>query len=239
MHDLLQGSFSLIYVVISYILGVLILLKYFKFKTRDYIFVGLAWMGISNPWIGDAISFLMIIFIGSTLNPLIYFIVAYAIIPFFILCWLIAFTDLLYPNKQKLLLILYLIFTAIFEIHFFYLLYTDISSIGVFVGIFRIRWSLLMEIYFSLFILTAIISGILFAQVSIKSHNPEVSLKGKLILAAFISFTAAAVTEAFGHLDPLTVVLTRIILISSSIEFYLGFILPRRIRDFFLKEEKA
>jgi len=77
----------------------------------------------------------------------------------------------------------------------------------------------------------------MFARVSIKSHNPEVSLKGKLILAAFISFTVAAVIETFGHLDPLTVVITRSILISSSIEFYLGFILPRRIRNFFLKEE--
>ena len=193
-------------------------------------------MGISNPWIGDAISFLMIIFMESTLNPLIYFIVAYAVIPFFILCWLIAFTDLLYPKRQRLILMIYLIFTVIFEIHFFYLLFTDPSSLGVFVGVFRIRWTLLMEIYFSIFILTAVVSGILFAQVSIKSHNPEVSLKGKLILLAFISFTVAAVIETFGHLDPLTVVITRTILISSSIEFYLGFILPRRIRNLFIKE---
>jgi len=193
-------------------------------------------MGISNPWIGDAISFLMIIFMESTLNPVIYFIIAYGVIPFFILCWLIAFTDLLYPKRQRLILMIYLIFTVIFEIHFFYLLFTDPSSLGVFVGVFRIRWTLLMEIYFSIFILTAVVSGILFAQVSIKSHNPEVSLKGKLILLAFISFTVAAVIETFGHLDPLTVVITRTILISSSIEFYLGFILPRRIRNLFIKE---
>ena len=237
MLDLLQGSFSLIYVIISYILGISILLKYFKFKTRDYIFVGLAWMGISNPWLGDAISFLMIIFLQSTLDPVIYFIVAYALLPFFIFCWLIAFTDLLYPKRQKLILTLFLIFTAIFEIHFFIVLFTDPSSMGIFVGVFRIRWSLFMEIYFSLLILTAIVSGIMFARVSIKSHNPEVSLKGKFILAAFISFTIAAVIETFFHLDPLLVVITRSILISSSIEFYLGFILPRRIRNFFLKEE--
>jgi hypothetical protein len=194
-------------------------------------------MGISNPWIGDAISFLTIIFLESTLDPVIYFIVAYAFIPFFILCWLIAFTDLLYPKIQKLILTIYLIFTAIFEIHFFYLLFTDPSLMGVFVGVFRIRWTLLMEIYFSVFIFTAIITGILFAHISIKSHNPEIRLKGKLILLAFISFTVAAVIETFGHLSPLVVVITRSILISSSIEFYLGFILPRRVRNFFLKEE--
>jgi hypothetical protein len=225
------------YVIISYILGISILLKYFEFKTRDYIFVGLAWMGISNPWLGDAISFLMIIFIEKTLDPKVYFIVAYAIIPFFILCWLIAFTDLLYPHTQLHILIAFLLLTLIFEIYFFYSLFTDMDSLGVFVGIFRIRWGLLMEIFLATFILIVIISGFMFAYVSIKSKNPEVSLKGKLILAAFILFTIAAIIETFGHLDPLTVVITRSVLISSSFVFYLGFILPKPIKNLFLKED--
>lgn len=35
-----------------------------------------------------------------------------------------------------------------------------------------------------------------------------------------------------------TVVITRLILISSSIEFYIGLILPERIKNLILKEEK-
>ena len=219
--DIFQGSLSLVYVIISYILGISILSKYFEFETRDYIFVGVAWMGISNPWLPDAISFIMIVFIQSNLSPEVSFIIGYAILPFFILCWLIAF----------------IIFTISFEIIFFFLLFTDPNLIGIFVGPFQIRWSLLMQIYLCIFISIAVISGIMFARVSIKSHNPEVSLKGKLISAAFISFALAAFIEAFFHLDPLTVVITRSILISSSIEFYLGFILPKWGRNFFLKGE--
>ena len=194
-------------------------------------------MGISNPWLPDAISFLMIIFIQSNLTPEASFVIGYAILPFFILCWLIAFTDLLYPSSQKLMLTIFIIFTISFEIIFFFLLFTDPNLIGIFVGPFQIRWSLLMQIYLCIFISIAVISGIMFARVSIKSHNPEVSLKGKLISAAFISFALAAFIEAFFHLDPLTVVITRSILISSSIEFYLGFILPKWGRNFFLKGE--
>ncbi|MFX1445410.1 MAG: hypothetical protein ACFFHV_18490, partial [Promethearchaeota archaeon] len=137
-------------------------------------------MGISNPWISDAISFLMIIFVETTLDFVIYFIASYAFIPFFIFCWLISFADLLYPKRKTIILMGFLIFTVIFEIHFFYLLFTEPSSLGIFMGIFRIRWSLFMEIYFGIFIFTVLVSGILFAHVSIKSHNPEVSLKGKL-----------------------------------------------------------
>jgi len=212
-------------------------MKYFEFKTRDYIFVGIAWMGISNPWLPDAISFLMIIFIQSNLTPEASFVIGYAILPFFILCWLIAFTDLLYQSSQKIMLIIFIIFTISFEIILFFLLFTNPSLIGIFIGPFQIRWSLFMQIYLVIFILIAIISGIMFARVSIKSHNPEVSLKGKLILAAFISFTLASFIEAFFHLDPLSVVITRCILISSSIEFYLGFILPKWVRNLFLKGE--
>lgn len=235
--DILQGSFSMVYVVISYILGISILLKYFKFKSKDYIFVGIAWIGLSNPWLPDAISFLMIIFLKVSLTPEASFIIGYSIIPFFLFCWLIAITDLLYKVYQKLILASYLILVLIFEITFFSLLLTDSSLIGTFIGPFRIRWTQYMEFLLFILILIILISGILFAQTSIRSHSPEVSLKGKFILLAFISFTIAAFIEAQFHLDPILVVITRSILISSSIEFYIGFILPKRIKFLILKME--
>lgn len=212
-------------------------MKYFEFKTRDYIYVGLAWIGISNPWLPDAISFLMIIFFQTNLTPELSFIIGYALLPFFILCWLIAFTDLLYPESQKKILTVLILFIISFEIMLFYFLITNPDLIGIFVRPFQIRWSVFMQLYLFAFILITVISGVMFARMSIKSQNPEVSLKGKLIFAAFISFTVASFIEAFFHLDPLTVVITRSILISSSIEFYLGFILPKWFRSLFLKRD--
>ena len=94
-----------------------------------------------------------------------------------------------------------------------------------------------MEIYLFFFILVGIITGILFASKSMKSHSQEVRIKGKFLLAAFISFAFAAVIEALFHLEPITVVITRTILISSAIEFYCGFILPKWMRQHFLVEE--
>ena len=48
--DLLQGSFSLIFVLISLSIGFSILFKYFKYKSRLYILVGISWIGVANPW---------------------------------------------------------------------------------------------------------------------------------------------------------------------------------------------
>ena len=235
--DILQGSFSLIFVTISFILGILILLKYFQFKTRDFILVGLSWIGIANAWTPDAISFVMIIFLNTNLSPEASFIIGYSIMPIFLICWLVAFTDLLYEDTQKLILTISIIFSIIFEIFFFYYLFTDTSLIGVFVGPFQIRWSLFMEIYFLILIVILFLTGNLFAYHSIKSKNPEIKLKGKFLFAAFNSYLIGSIIEAMFHLEPITVVITRLILISSAIEFYLGFIMPRKIGHFFLKEK--
>ncbi|MFW9897849.1 MAG: hypothetical protein ACFFDO_01140 [Candidatus Thorarchaeota archaeon] len=195
--------------------------------------LGIGMIGMSNPWLPDAISFLMIIFLNSNLWPEISFIIGYAFLPFVVLCWLMAFTNLYYEEKQKITLIIFCIPFSILEIFFFYLLFTDSTLIGTFVGPFQIRWALFMELFLLCLIAIVIITGVLFTSQSIKSDNLEVKIKGKFLLVAFISFTIAAIIESLFHLDPVTVVITRSILISSAIEFYIGFILPKWIRGFF------
>ena len=83
-----------------------------------------------------------------------------------------------------------------------------------------------------------------FAQNSLKSEDRDVKLKGKLLCAAFITFTIAALLDALlgtiftDPADPLMalmVVLTRVLLIISPIEFYGGFILPKWMRAIFSK----
>ncbi|MFX0070642.1 MAG: hypothetical protein ACFFAO_06085 [Candidatus Hermodarchaeota archaeon] len=192
-------------------------------------------MGISFPWLPDAISFLMIIFFETSLSLNLTIIIGFSLLPFITLCWLIALTDLLFKEKQKIIIILYLITIIILDYYFFLFLLKDPTILGRFIGPFQIRWAFFMMIYLSVFIIIAILTGILFASYSIRSHSPEVKIKGKFILTAFISFSIAATIEAFMHLDPITVVITRTILIFSSIIFYLGFIFPRWLRKIILK----
>ena len=95
-------------------------------------------------------------------------------------------------------------------------------------------------------ILVMLITGIIFAQKSIKSDDREIKLKGKLLRAAFISFTVAAVFDSLlgaifeDPTDPLLsimVVIVRILLIFSALEFYGGFLLPRWMKEVFIKKE--
>jgi hypothetical protein len=78
--------------------------------------------------------------------------------------------------------------------------------------------------------------GFLFTKVTLNSEKPEIRLKGKFLLIAFVSFLVGIFLEVLIPITPLTVVIIRLILVSSSIEFYFGYILPSWVKKVFLKE---
>jgi len=246
--DYLQGSFSLIFVVISLIIGITIISKYFEFKNRLLILVGISWIGVGNPWMPDSISFLMNLFIGESLPVEWYFIIGNCFIPIALITWLLAYTDMIRKKAQKKVIIITILLSIIFEIAFFTLFFIDINLIGEInpVRPFTVNFGIFITIYLMLVILIMLITGVIFAQKSVKSEDREIRLKGKLLRAAFISFTVAAILDSLlgaifeDPTDPLLsimVVAVRILLIFSALEFYGGFLLPRWMKEIFIKSE--
>jgi len=246
--DFLQGSFSLVFVIISIIIGITILSKYFEFKNRLYILVGISWVGVSIPWVPDSVSFLMNVFVQQSLPVEWYFIIGNVFLPIALLTWLTAFTDMIYRKAQKKVLIITIILSILFEIIFFTLFFINIDLIGVInpKRPFTVEFDLFITIYLLLIILVMLITGVIFAQKSVKLENREVRLKGKLLRAAFITFTIAAILDSLlgtifeDPTDPLLaimVVIVRILLIFSALEFYGGFLLPKWMKELFMKKE--
>ena len=233
--EIVQGVFCLLFVVISIILGTKILYKYFTYKQESLIFVGLTWIGMSFPWVPDAINLILILGFNTSLNDMIYFTIVIAFLPFPLTTWLIAFFDFFSINKKKTLLVISIILTSIFEFFYFSILFHDISLIGYMVAPFLAEYTVFFQLYFLVIILTFSITGIIFAAASLKADKREIRLKGKLILIAFILFTLGAILEAVVPLTTITVVFSRSVLISSAIMYYIGFILPERIKRIFLK----
>lgn len=91
-------------------------------------------------------------------------------------------------------------------------------------------------LYAVFIVLTMLITEIIFGQSSLKSDNPEIKLKGKFLILAFVSWSIGAVLDAALPLNIMTLMLARIILILSAIEFYCGFILPNFVKRIFKKE---
>ena len=246
--DYLQGSFSLVFVIISLIIGITIISKYFKYKNRLLILVGISWIGVGNPWMPDSISFLMNIFIEESLPIEWYFIIGNCFIPIALLTWLIAYTDMIRKKAQKKVIFITIVLSIIFEIVFFTLFFIDIDLIGV-INPFRpftVNFEIFITIYLMIVILIMLVTGVIFAQKSVKSEDREIRLKGKLLRAAFITFTVAAIFDSLlgtifeDPTDPLLsvmVVVIRVLLIFSALEFYGGFLLPRWMKEIFMKKE--
>ena len=82
-----------------------------------------------------------------------------------------------------------------------------------------------------------------FSLESLKSDNPEIKLKGKLIFLAVISLTIGAALDGlkpflFGDAITIILVINRIIMLSSTLEFYFGFNPPNWFKKLIIKENK-
>ena len=244
--DILQGILALLFCINALIIGLIILLKYREFKSLVYVKIGLAWFGLAFPWLPDAISFLMILAIDTQLNLYVYFIIGNAFLPLFLYLWISAVCDFIYKNKKKLILIICAILSIAFEILFFFLLITDITQIGRLVT--ERAFTVDFEIIVILLLITIIILfstfGVQFGRQSLKSSDPEVRLKGKLLICALIFFSVAAMLDSvlgalFDPTDPLLGILfiaTRVSLMISGLLFYGGFFLPSWMKKLFLRK---
>jgi hypothetical protein len=239
LADWLQGIMSLLFVCIAIIVCSKIITRYFKYKKIEFLLIGGAWIGMAVPWVPDSINLIMLVASDSVLPDDLYLIIGNSLLPLFILLWLIGFSKLLAvtPKNLKLILIIWIIVGILYELLFFSFLSSNLKLVGIYKGPFHYEFGDIITIFFIVFIVIVLITGILFAKESLKSDNQEIKLKGKLILSAFLLFTVGALLDSSISLIPFTVVLTRGILILSIITFYLGFILPDWAKKFLLKEK--
>ncbi|MFX0001691.1 MAG: hypothetical protein ACFE9Q_13625 [Candidatus Hodarchaeota archaeon] len=233
--DTINGIFSLIFVVISLLIGFIILSRFFKYKEKIYFLVGATWIFISEPWWPSSISFLIALVNGVGIPSGIYFFIGNVFVPLAIILWLLAFTDFLYTEKRKLILSLFIIIGAIFEILFFIFLFLDQSLIGELNGPVDVNYKYFIMVFLIIFLIIVVVSGFLFANLSLKSKDPEVRLKGKLLIVAYIAFSFGALIDSSIPFSEPTVIIVRLILILSAICWYGGFILPKWMKKFLLK----
>ena len=234
----IQGIFTLLNVAISIILGASITLKYFKYKKRELLLVGITWMFLASPYWPDAINYLMIITTGNELSDALYLLLATVFLAPLHVIWIIAFTDFLYKSKQKVIVLIFLIESVIYEIVLISVFLIDYNLIGTKTGPFIASFADFISIYFIISILLIFFTGLLFAKESMKSQNKEIKLKGIFLMLAFSFFAVGGIIDIVFADSPseITIVLARILVIIASFMFYIGFTLPKLIKKIFIKE---
>jgi len=234
--DLLNGIFSLIFVVISTLVGLITAAKYFKTKNRILLLVGVSWILIVCPWWPSATSAFIALATGEGLELRMYLLLGNLFVPLFLILFIGAFTEIYFHEKQKIFLLIFAIIGIIVEIYLIYFVIVDPKVLGELHGIVDIEFKGFWRYYLIFDILIVLIIGIAIAVNSLKSEDKVIKLRGKFLLAAFISWTLGAIFDASVELDLITLPLIRILLISSAIEFYIGFVMPDLVKNRFIRE---
>ena len=233
----LNGILSTITVAIGAIVGLIIASKYFKYKRKEFMFIGLAIAGAYQPWWPTAVGFFSILFFNRPITPTEYFIITTVCIPFFIVLWMIAMSDMLNLSNKKVLPITFLIISVIGSLYVFIFAIIEPKQIGTLTGYFDAEYEIITMLYLLFMLLSIVVTGILFSVQSLKSDNPEIRLKGKILISAFICYLVGGFMDAGTiHLTELTLIIARSILIISAILFYLGTLLPKYVKKLFLRE---
>jgi hypothetical protein len=83
------------------------------------------------------------------------------------------------------------------------------------------------------------VTGLIFGKESLNSKDTTVNLKGKFLLSAFVLFAIAAALDSIFTVQTsygiILKIIARIMLMVSSILFYIGFIMPERIENWLIK----
>lgn len=233
--DVLNGTLSIIVVLISLSIGLTIISKYFKYKQITLIYVGLAWIGIFSPWWSSSISFIMALTTGTGLSEEIYFLIGGIFTAFVVYFWTLTICKL--TNTNKIIAYILTLEALLLEILYIYFIFTNPLMIGTLNGYVDGQYKAFGALFFVNLMLLFITTTTIFGLKSLKSENPDIKLKGKFLLIGAYTFIIGAFLDTAIPLSPIVLIITRTILTISGLLFYCGFVLPRFIKELFLKED--
>ncbi len=231
--EIYNGISCILFVIVSITIGTKIVLKYFKYKYRPFIFAGLSWTFMSEPWWAPAISFITLLTTGKALSLESFFIISVGFVPLALLFWLAAFMEMVYKKGQKKVLIIFTIEGIIYEIFAIYFILTAPSVIIVRQGLIDATFQSFVIAYLVSVMIIILITGLIFAGKSLKSEKKDIRIKGKFLAIGFISFVIGAFLDGVLVLDLVTTLIYLGILISSAFEFYFGLFLPDWMKKLF------
>ncbi|TXT61958.1 MAG: conserved membrane protein of unknown function [Promethearchaeota archaeon] len=244
--QIMLNVFSLIFVVVNLLVGARIISKYFELRNKVFIYIGFAWIGIAFPWLPEIFNliFRLINLQANDLFLLILFaIVNLIVIPPFVILWILALNKLtgIRDIFKKILLISAIILSVVFELFIFVFLSIDSPLVGKVSETreYTVNWSTYVNLLLIVLLVFILVTGLIFGKESLNSKDTTVNLKGKFLLSAFVLFAIAAALDSIFTVQTsygiILKIIARIMLMVSSILFYIGFIMPERIENWLIK----
>ena len=235
--EILQGTTSLIYAISGSIIGLIIAAKYLKHEKKELLGIGISLALITAPWYGAGISFLTIVILGYGLNDSIYFYINYGLLPFALISWMYGISILIFPKWIKKNVIISVIICIPYEMVLIILLAIDPSMVGTKQGMFNSDAALIPTIFIIFGLLVTLITMLMFIRVCLRSDSLKVKWQGRFLLIAVILLIIGSFMDAIITLNPMILIITKIILMIRLVFSYLGWLMPDKIANWLVKQE--
>jgi hypothetical protein len=232
--ELLNGFFIVIIVIIYFYIGFKLYAKYIAYKDIKLIYLGTNVIFQSIGWFSIALTYVMILAFGVPLPDSLYILIGHGIAPISLLSWVLLLSEIMWKNKQKIILIIFGIYFVLITVIFFYLWVTDLSALGTVIGNLDFNMAPFLIIRSLLSLVIGLSTVILFFRESHKSDNPEVRLKGTLFLLGVLLLFGGVILFVIVQTTFITLVFT----VPSALCLYAGLIMPDWIKKIFIKERE-
>ncbi len=234
--ELIEGFLGTISLIITIFVGLRIVWKYFTFKRIEFITIGFTMVSLTSGWWGANFSFWAYLIFDIVLPDVIYFFLSQGFTPLAIILWVYSFCHLVYPKSKWKIVSIIVVIGILYEIFFIIFLITDPTIIGTKITKFDAEFHLFVFSYIIFSLIVSLITNIIFFKHCLRSEDPKIRWKGKFVFIGFIVFLIAAILDSGIPLNPITLFITRLMLVFSSIISYIGWIMPDRVARWLIKE---
>ncbi len=226
--DYANGIITIIIISIGIFLGLLMIKKYIRYKENTLLFMGLCLICITSFFWGVLGAFISILITGKGLSIQVYFMLSSILSHVSAILWLIAFTNTIYKDKQKLILSFMTVYTVLHRTIFIYFLLVDPSNMGYPSDTpLHFRPNMIWNFVNAIAIIITLITAIIFFKESRKAKDPEIRFKGLFFLLAIVSYCMGIIISLVFSLNIYTLFIVAIIFLSAFLEIYFAFGMPK------------
>ena len=234
-EDHIIGISTLIWVVICTAVGIIIMLRYHKYKQNILIYWGIAWCGMALIHYPAVVSYIVALFngVGLTLQQYLMFGMQDTAATFMFFLYVVM--ELVWKEKQKIAMIIFGSIHTVFLVAWYIIVFIDPTSLGQLESIVDIKYAGIASLFALYISITFVTLGIALSIKLIKSGSKENKWKGIFILICFVSYTGAAFMDSL-PLSTTVLLILRFVFVSAAIEMYIGWLMPDFIKKRLIKE---
>ncbi len=228
----LSGILGTISVAVAWFYGILVLIKAIQLKYKTLFYFFFAIMFTMSPWYPSGLGYVYWLLTNEVIIYPVYVLLGTLGAPLALFAWFQIYIPALHPKLKKPLLIGFGLLSLIFYIYIFIFLFSVPGApidelIGIKENAIDIEYKAFALVYLAILLLVSTITGNDFSIQSMKNEDKTIRWKGRFLILSFNLFAIGAIGDGFLPLNPVNLIIFRIIMVLASTFYYIGFIMPK------------